>query len=444
MTRQTARRLMGSIAFMLATTCATLAQACCHRSATQVEEQTFLQNVPITARDKAFASVGEGEHVYRFVVRDARQPSRPWRRAAYQVTTREGVKWEGGPDAHQGITDERGRTAIFRSKSSLAPEAWMVLPLQGQGKMGMSFRLVDQSEQGVADHPYLIDAERGHVYCGRSLPGGHTARVRTPQETSLRLYTNLDESECLRLEAALNPVMDDVNPQRQIKALQRLISQGWRPPSQERLNNKLMDVLLAHGGEVDIRDLVSKWMAEPGITRQKMAERLNSAGYGLLDQKTPRLVGLAESLLAQGRDLDPTPAIIDSHAWALHAQGRHEDALAELDAALEGFEQTCTEDEERMYQETLAHRAEVLTDMGRSDEAFEVWVRAHRLNQQATWASSVRRWSDVREPVQQETRRRELDGVPAPRGCADTRDQRFLSGELAMPNALKRGLPPLP
>ena len=97
----------------------------------------------------------------------------------------------------------------------------------------------------------------------------------------------------------------------------------------------------------------------------------------------------------------------------------------------------CTSDHEGMYQETLAHRAQVLADLGRSDEALQAWVRVYRLNQQATWASSVPRWSEVTEAVQQEARRQESEGVLAPAGCADVRDQRFLSGEIAMPVALK-------
>lgn len=435
MNRQTARRLMASIAFMLTTACAMHAEACCHRAASQGEEHTFLQSIPVTGRDKSLASVGEGGHAYRFVVRDARHPSRPWRRAAYQVSTREGVKWEGGPDAHRGVTDAQGRTAIFRSKSPVAPEDWMVLPTHGRGELGMTFRLVAPGENGVANLPYLIDAERGPVYCGRSLPGGHTARILSLQETSLRLYTDLEAGECHKLAAALNPVMAEANPQRQIKGLQRLISRGWRRPSQERLDSKLMEMLQRHGDEGDIRAMVSQWMVEPGVSRQVLAARLNSAGYGLIDQQPPRLMALAESLLAQGRLLEATPAIVDSHAWALHALGRHDEALIELDAAIEGFHQMCSDDHEGMYQETLAHRAQVLAELGRGDEALEAWTRVYRLNQRATWASSVKRWSDVREAVEETVRRQEREGVSAPRGCADTRDQRFLADELAMPIA---------
>ena len=438
MTHHPVRRLIGSIALLLAcSTFAMQAQACCHRSAAQRQEQTYLQLLPVQERERASATVGEGEHAYRFVVRDVRHPSKPWRRGAYQITVRDGETWVGGPNAHQGVTDAQGRTAIVRSKSPVDPGDWRVLPLLGRGPNGMTFRLVDQDDNGVADHPYLIDAERGGVYCGRSLPSGDTARVLTAEKTNLRLYSNIDEGECNRLAAAVNPVMADAHPQRQIKGLQRLVSKGWSRSSQERLNSKLMDVLLVHGNEGEIRAVVSNWMAEPGVSRQTLADRLNSAGYGLVDQQPPRLMALAESLLAQGRALEATPAIVDSHAWSLHALGRHDEALAEIDASIEGFQRMCSSDHEGMYQETLAHRAQVLADLGRSDEALQAWVRVYRLNQQATWASSVPRWSEVSEAVQQEARRQEGDGVAVPAGCADSRDQRFLSGELAMPAAFR-------
>ena len=184
MTRHNARRLMGAIAFTLAATCALQAQACCRHSADQGQGQTYLERLHPSVGDKSVVSVGEGAHTYRFVVRDARQPDRPWRRARYQVSTREGVKWEGGPDAHQGVTDAQGRTAVYRSKTPVEPQDWMVLPLLGQGPQGMTFRLVDQDDNGVADHPYLIDAEGGAIFCGLSLPGGHTARVLDRKPTT--------------------------------------------------------------------------------------------------------------------------------------------------------------------------------------------------------------------------------------------------------------------
>lgn len=435
MTRAAFRRRMGVLAIGLGLMGALQAQACCRRSAEPGHDQTYLALVPLSSRDTPQRAVGEGEHTYRFVVRDANHPERPWRRAPYQVSTREGVKWEGGPDAHQGVTDAKGRTALFRSKTPVAPEDWMVLPLLGQGPQGMTFRLVDHRDQGVGDHPYLIDAEGGGIFCGRSLPGGHTARVLDRRETTMRLHTEFDDDACRQLAAALNPVMAERDPKRRIKQLQALLRQGWWRPSRERIEGKLMEALLAHGGEDEIRAAVSRWMAEPGVSRQALAERLNSVGYGLLEQQPPRLTSLAESLLAQGVALSPTPAILDSHAWALHTLGRHEAALVGLEQALDGFERSCTAEHEAMYQETLAHRAEVLAALGRDDAALDAWVRVHRLNPQATWAASLQRWSAVSAAVKREAERREQAGEPAPLGCADTRDRRFLATELAMPPA---------
>lgn len=385
------RRLWATMLVSLSALCAGSVQAADH---------TFLRSLPVSAQERAQASVGEGEHAYRFVVRHPQHTQQPWRRAAYQVGPREGVTWEGGPEVHQGLTDEQGRTAVLRSRSPIEPSDWVVLPVWGTGRQGRSFRLVDQNQQGVAEHPYLIDAAQGPIHCGHSLPDGHTARVQTAQPTNLRLYTSVDVDECRKLSATLNPVMADADPRRQIRGLQRLLGQGWSATLQERLQNKRMEALLAKGDEAEIRALAASWVAEPGISHRTLAERLNSAGYGLIERQPPRLVNLAESLLAQGLALSPSPAILDSHAWALHALGRHEEALVGIEVATEGFLQSCTEDEESMYQETLAHRAQVLAELGR-----------------------------------------EQAGAPAPLGCADTRDQRFLSGELAMPAALSATRP---
>lgn len=442
MNHQPMRRLWGALIIALMALGAQPALACCHPTGTQADDQTFLQSVPVSPRDRAQASVGEGEHAYRFVVRHPQHTQQPWRRAAYQVATSEGVTWEGGPEVHQGLTDEQGRTAVLRSRSPIALSDWVVLPTWGKGPQGRSFRLVDQNEQGVAAHPYLIDAVQGPVQCGHSLPGGRTARLQTAQPTHLRLYTSgVDVDECRKLSAVLNPLMADADPRRQIMGLQRLLGQGWSATLQERLQNKLIDALLAKGDEAEIRALAARWVAEPGISHRTLAERFNSAGYGLIERHPPRLVNLAESLLAQGLALSPSPAILDSHAWALHALGRHDEALVGIEVATEGFLQSCTEDDEIMYQETLAHRAQVLAALGREQEALDAWVQVYRLNRQANWAASVRLWPQVQAAVEAEVVRREQAGEPAPLGCVDTRDQRFVSGELAMPAALSATRP---
>ena len=397
MTRQTARRLVGVIVILLGSlgSLGSLpAHACCGRSFNHVDAQTFLKPVPTSGRDAPQAAAGEGAYTYRFVVRDANRPERPWRRARYQVSTREGVKWPGGPDAHQGVTDAQGRTAVYRSTSPVDPGDWMVLPLLGRGTQGLTYRLVDQDDHGVADHAYLIDVEGGGIFCGRSLPGGHTARVLSGRPTNMRLDSSVDEEACRQLASALNPVMAEAHPQRRIKGLKRLLEQGWSRPSLLRIQGKLSGELEAHGSEGEIRALVSRWLSEPGVSREALADRFNSLGYGLVTQKPPRMTTLAESLLAQGLAISPSPAILDSHAWSLHALGRHEEALVELEVAIEGFHQSCEPEQEPMYRETLAHRVEVLAALGREAE-----VR------------------------------------PEPRACADIRDQRFLSEALDMPAA---------
>ena len=398
-------------------------------------DHSFLRSLPAPTHEQEHASVGEGEYAYRFVVRHPQDIAQPWPRAPYQISLRDGVTWEGGPAVYQGLTDAHGRTTILRSRLPIAASDWVVLPIWGAGQQGRAFRLVDHNQQGVVDYPYLIDAAQGPIYCGHSLPGGHTARVQTVQPSNLRLYTSVDVDECHKLSAALNPVMVNPDPRKQIWSLERLLEQGWSTPLRERLQNKLMEALQVHGDEAEIRERVARWVAEPGISHQTLADRLNSAGYGLLAQQ--RLPKLAESLLAQGLTLHPSPAILDSHAWALHTLGRNEEALVKLDLAAEGFLQSCKEDEESMYQETLAHRAQVLAALGRKQAALDAWVMVYRMDRQASWAASVKDWSNIKVDIEAEAQRREKAGEPIPLSCSDTRDQRFLSGELTIPAALK-------
>jgi tetratricopeptide (TPR) repeat protein len=196
-----------------------------------------------------------------------------------------------------------------------------------------------------------------------------------------------------------------------------------------------MEALQAHGDESEVREWIGRWIAEPGTSQETIAAQLNSVGYGLLNQQ--RLPKLAEAVLAQGLAIHPSPAILDSHAWTLHILGRNNEALAEIEQAIEGFLRSCTEAHESMYRETLAHRAQILSALGHQQKALDAWVKVYRMDRQASWSSSVKHWPIVKANVEAEAARQDQTGVPLPPSCADARDQRFLSNDLKMPISVK-------
>ncbi len=92
---------------------------------------------------------------------------------------------------------------------------------------------------------------------------------------------------------------------------------------------------------------------------------LNALGYTLAD-RTERH-SEAEALINKALELDPdSPAIIDSHGWALFKLGRNEEALARLQLAYEAFDD----------HEVAAHLVEVLVALDRRDEALELLAAA--------------------------------------------------------------------
>ncbi len=94
-------------------------------------------------------------------------------------------------------------------------------------------------------------------------------------------------------------------------------------------------------------------------------QALNALGYTLAD-RTERYEEAYE-LVQRAYQMSPTePAILDSMGWVLFRMGRHAEAVDYLKKALESLKDG----------EVAAHLGEVLWQMGRQDEARQVWDAA--------------------------------------------------------------------
>ena len=153
-----------------------------------------------------------------------------------------------------------------------------------------------------------------------------------------------------------------------------LIQHGYMAEAEALLNNALnkfpndVDLLFSRvllwdnlqdqqASEQDLRQIIT---LQPDDSRA-----LNHLGYMLADQTTryEEALELVERAIAISPD---DPAIIDSLAWAQYKLGRYEQALQNLRRAFAAFPDA----------EVASHLGEVLWQMGRRDEANQVWEDA--------------------------------------------------------------------
>jgi tetratricopeptide (TPR) repeat protein len=119
------------------------------------------------------------------------------------------------------------------------------------------------------------------------------------------------------------------------------------------------------------RDAVRRW--------PDSAMALNALGYTLADRTEKYRE--AEKLIRKALKYDPdSPAIIDSLGWVLFKRGRYEEALEQLQLAYDGFPDP----------EVAAHLVEVLSALGRDDEALELLVAAEADNPESDFLKDVR------------------------------------------------------
>ncbi|PCF95237.1 tetratricopeptide repeat protein [Vreelandella nigrificans] len=108
-------------------------------------------------------------------------------------------------------------------------------------------------------------------------------------------------------------------------------------------------------------------------TEPNNAMALNALGYTLADLNVPERLEEARELIERAYEADPNnPAILDSMGWVYFRLGKPDEALAWLESAYAQMPD----------QEIVAHLAEVLHALGRSDEARRLLQQARKRTSQ--------------------------------------------------------------
>ena len=373
-------------------------------------------------------TMGQGEHAWRFVVRHPERPNEPHRQAAYQVRLPDGLKTANGDTAVMGTTDAQGRTDIIRVQANSDPSDWIVLPALGQGPAGSVVFYHDARGGGIPDMPYLLEVDTGPIYCGLSLPTGHSAYLQVPKGHNLLQHQVGSLSECQALQKALNPIVQAPTTQARVAGIRRLMANPAWADQQEMLSDKLQAIILREGSQPDIEQHVQTHVYKAwGISKAEQAEQLNSIAYTLLTFQPPRFLPLAKQLIDQSVALNATPYNLDTQGWALHQLGRHAEALEMYTRALAAFHTLCEVDTQAMYLETLAHQAATLWVVGRHDEAIAQWASMARSNKadgiDDSWGLWLADWSQAKPAIQARIQVLDAQGAPIALSCSDLRDQ---------------------
>ena len=143
--------------------------------------------------------VGSGRYSYRFVLYDpatgAPQANHPY---ALTPTEDAGIKLPFVSDSknvYQGVSDDLGRTAVFRLGKKLRDEQWDLRERFGSGPYGETFRLTDPAGGPLQNFPYAlvictnpITHWQGHTYAN-----GKTAYSASQQPVTINVYSGQDE-----------------------------------------------------------------------------------------------------------------------------------------------------------------------------------------------------------------------------------------------------------
>lgn len=380
-----------------------------------------------TQAEPGKVELGQGEHAWRFVVRHPERPQEPYRRAGYQVRLPPGLKLPNGDTAVLGTTDAQGRTAIIRVQGDSEASDWVVLPTWGEGPTGTVVYYNDGQGNGTPDMPYALEVDTGAIYCGLSLPSGHSAYMMVPASHTIlqRQMRNLEH--CQAIQKVLNPLVRQSSMAARVAGLKRLLADPRWTDHTEMLADKLQANLLREGSQSDIERHVQEQLGEWGISKAEQAERLNGIAYAMLTMRPPRLLPLAYQLATQSVILNATPDNLDTQAWALHHMGRYEEALHWYAQALQGFLTMCKTDTQSAYLETMAHQAETLWALGRKDEAVKLWAEVARSDTRnslgESWSTGLVYWHAAKAAIQTRVTEQEANSATVMLNCSERRDQ---------------------
>jgi hypothetical protein len=341
--------------------------------------------------------VGDGPYSYRFVVRSPRHIDRPHRLASYRIILLDDSQLNDGQEFYNGRTDTLGRTAVIKTRRPLPLKDWDVVPVEGGGKFGQSFALKSNDKnEPIVDYPYLIDVLTGPLYCGRSLPGGVTARIESKQIATLKLYAGSDLTDCLKLQRLVNPIMVKSNYADRIRGLKRLLKNQRLEDNHKLLQLKLDAAILQGGSLAEVRKLSARELAvEQDATDEQRSHTLNGLAYNLLSRTPPRYPDYANALIDESLALNANLYNMDTKGWSLLLLHRYEEALIWFDQSLEKMTDSCTQDQRDAYPELLAHKGIALWSLNRQGEALVLWAQANELTADGSWTVGLPAWPQI-------------------------------------------------
>jgi hypothetical protein len=381
-------------------------------------------SVESPVRQKSGRQVGRGTHSYRFVVRDPQRIEHPYRNARYQVALKGEAVFPDGNHFYRGITDDLGRTSVFRFTEAVSLTEWFVQPLVGKGEFGGGFHLGSDGDCPVDldDFPYMVNFESGPIFCGRTLPGGYTPRFMSRDVESVQLNTDLSAVDCRRLAKRLNPVMALSIASQRIVGLEQLRRDrdlSNRADFLELIQRKIDIQVLRHGSLRQVKALLERRLAElEKASPKKQADVYNSLGYDLLTQKTPRHRAYASQLLDKSLSLNENLFNMDSKAWYLHLTGQDTAALELMNRAMPLYGVKCTESERAAYSEALAHHGMVLWSLGRRLEALNDWAQADLVTTDGGWVNFIPSWKYLGPVIMERSAQMRADGL-VPTMCSE-------------------------
>ena len=344
--------------------------------------------------------VGSGDHSYRFVVRDPQDITQPYRRARYQIEIKGEHTFPSGSHFYRGISDEQGRTATFRFAAEVQPKQWFVQPLVGQGELGESYHLSSDNCTVQTDNlPYMVDAVTGPLFCGRTLPGGYTARHMSLTPVQLQFHKTVSPDLCNKLASQVNPVMANPSAQQKIKGLERLLKDDSLKKYAELLQAKLDAIIIQSGSVEQVKALVDRRQAalkKDGGRPRQQSSLLNDLAFQLVDQSPPRHPAYANELLDASLSLAQTGANMDSKAWVLHLLGRDDEALPWANRAVAKYGKTCSVGARANFVETLAHRGMILWSQKQWIAALNDWARADATTTAGGWTNAIPDWKNIK------------------------------------------------
>lgn len=145
----------------------------------------------VDADQDAGPLVGQGAHRVRFVLRDPHTgeplPHHPYALSHGSVDL---PFVAGEKDVYQGITDGRGRTAVFAFDRPPPREGFFLRPRLGEGDHGEQFRLTLPGDEPAFAQAYtlVICTDPPQRYLGYSDRDGHTAYVASAQAGRVQLF----------------------------------------------------------------------------------------------------------------------------------------------------------------------------------------------------------------------------------------------------------------